>query len=277
MEQTIQNSRAFQIMPDNEKKVIRLGSYFYPFKGVLICEATDEEKKKYYCHKYMTYPIVTDGYNVRDDECITDGIEFLIMGKEGDTLPLRDIHDAADYNAVEHDCEYSMILTDLESCGITLSNRMAYDSEELLPDTITLCLDKIWCGYRMDCDSPGYYVPRRFCHISSKDNQLHQNGRDSHGEEEEDDCTLVERVSDDVWSLMWFFNRKQIRVKVKTYTEHGCGFGFGPNETCGLPEEWPEAVRNLERDINARLDELCREYPDDYNRGKRKDVPKKSE
>ena len=55
-------NRAFQVMPNNENKIIRLGCFFKPLKGVLICEATDEEKEDFCCGKYMTYPIVGNGY-----------------------------------------------------------------------------------------------------------------------------------------------------------------------------------------------------------------------
>ena len=50
--------KGFEVNLEKEEKVIRLGAYSYKLKGVLVCEASEEEKKKYYCGKYMVYPIV---------------------------------------------------------------------------------------------------------------------------------------------------------------------------------------------------------------------------
>ena len=71
---TEDESKKIRVELDHENKVIRLGCWFYDLKGVLIAEATDEDKEKYYCGKYMTYPIVDDDWEVREDECIKDGI-----------------------------------------------------------------------------------------------------------------------------------------------------------------------------------------------------------
>ena len=264
---------AFQIIKDDEKKVIRLGCYFYTLKGVLINEATDEEKEKYCCGKFMTYPIVGDDYEVAEDDCITDGIEMLLIGKQGYTIPLRAVKEAADYNARENCCEYSDVLRSLERQGITVSNRKAYNSNELLPDEITLCIDdKLFMKdtYRLDCNEPCYYVPRRFFTISKEDGKLYQLNKKN----KMDNIDLVERLVEDIWSLIWFFNRKQIRVKIRTYREDGYGYGLVPNELQDIPDDWPEVLLGLEAEINARLDKLCAEYKDDYCRNKREDKPK---
>ena len=49
-------SKKIRVELDHEQKVIRLGCWFYDLKGVLIAEATDEDKEKYHCGKFMTYP-----------------------------------------------------------------------------------------------------------------------------------------------------------------------------------------------------------------------------
>ena len=113
--------QGFEIKLESEQKVIRLGSYFYDLKGVLICEATDEDCKKYYCEKYVTFPIVDEDWRVYDGDSIADGIEHLIVGKKGDTIPLAALKEAADYNAHEHDCTYEDQLLDLERHEITKS------------------------------------------------------------------------------------------------------------------------------------------------------------
>ena len=59
---------------EHENKVIRLDALFYDLKGVLICEATEEEREKYHCGKYMTYPIVEDDWEVHEESCIAGGI-----------------------------------------------------------------------------------------------------------------------------------------------------------------------------------------------------------
>ena len=64
--------QGFEIKLDHEQKVIRLGSYFYDLKGVLIREATDEDRQKYYCNKYVTFPIVDNDWLVYDGDAITD-------------------------------------------------------------------------------------------------------------------------------------------------------------------------------------------------------------
>ena len=60
--------QGFEIKLDHEQKVIRLGSYFYDLKGVLICEATDDDRQKYYCNKYVTFPIIDNNWRVYDGD-----------------------------------------------------------------------------------------------------------------------------------------------------------------------------------------------------------------
>jgi hypothetical protein len=85
---TDDESKKIKVELDHEQKVIHLGCWFYDLKGVLIAEATEEDKKKYYCDKYMTYPIVDDDWFVRDDDFISEGIASLTIGRKGDTIPL---------------------------------------------------------------------------------------------------------------------------------------------------------------------------------------------
>ena len=83
---TDDESKKIKVELDHEQKVIHLGCWFYDLKGVLIAEATEEDQKKYYCGKFMTYPIVDDNWKVREDECIRDGISDLVVGKKGETI-----------------------------------------------------------------------------------------------------------------------------------------------------------------------------------------------
>lgn len=229
-------NRAFQIMPNNENKIIRLGCCFKPLKGVLICEATEEEKDDFCCGKYMTYPIVGNGYEVWGDyEDISRGFEYLIIGKKGDTLPLTKLSDAADYNVSHNECDYYNILTDVEDQGITITNRIDPESEELLPDTITLCIVQIKEDtYKISSAKNNYYVPYRFFNISESRN-------------------LAKQIGDDIWALMWFFNRKQIRVQID------------------VPNEWPEVLRHLEQEINDYLQKPWHKRLDDHYEYKRPD------
>jgi len=269
----------FQIVQIAEKKIIRLGSYFYKLKGYLVKEADEDEKKKYYCGRYMTYPIVDDDFKVRDDDDIIDGIEHLIMGCEGDTLPLAAIADAAEDNAKERNCEFSDVLVGLERNGITLSNRVAYDSEEELPDEITVCLDPGVLGkdcFRLDPQHGCYYLPKRFCYM--KDGELYMDYRsDKKNENPAENDKIYSQLADELWSLSWFFNKPNLHIKVRTYTPDGFAFGFGPNELADITDEWPECIKRLEGQVNERFRKMREEYPDDYYRGKRKDVPKKKE
>lgn len=234
-------NRAFQVMPNNENKIIRLGCFFKPLKGVLICEATDEEKDDFCCGKYMTYPIVGNGYEVWGDyEDIATGFEYLIVGKKGDTLPLKYLRDAADYNVRHNECDYYDILIDIEDQGITVTNRIATDSEELLPDIITLNIRDYHNGeFKISSAKNNYYVPFRQFHISDIDE-------------------MPQLIGDDIWSLMWFFNRKQLRVKID------------------VPEGCPESIYHLEDKINDYLQKPWKGRLDDHYEYKRPDIFMKS-
>ena len=120
---TEDESKKIRVELDHEQKVIRLGCWFYDLKGVLIAEATEEDKKKYYCDRFMTYPIVDDDWAVREDDCLKDGIAALTIGKKGDTIPLIKLSEVLDLNVDERSGDYSDILIDVERHGITVSNR----------------------------------------------------------------------------------------------------------------------------------------------------------
>ena len=112
-------SKKIRVELDHEQKVIRLGCWFYDLKGVLIAEATDEDKEKYHCGKFMTYPIVDDDWEVREDDCIKDGIADLVVGKKGETVPLSKLQDVLDLNAEERSGDYSDILVDVENVTVS--------------------------------------------------------------------------------------------------------------------------------------------------------------
>jgi hypothetical protein len=266
----------FQIVQIAEKKVIRIGSYFFKLKGYLVKEADEDEKKKYYCGKYMTYPIVDDDFKVMDDDDITDGIEMLVIGCEGDTVPLAAIHAAAEDNAVERNCDFADIMVNLERHGITLSNRVAYDSEEEFPDEVVVCLDPRVMGidcFRLDPQRGSYYLPQRFCYI--KDGELYMDYRDDKKNENPNEIDKIYyQLAEELWNLAWFFNKKNLHIRVKTYTPNGYSYGFGPNELADITDEWPDCIKRLESQVNEKFRKMCEEYPNDYFKGKRKDVPK---
>ena len=261
--------QGFEIKLESEQKVIRLGSYFYDLKGVLICEATDEDRKKYYCDKYVTFPIVDEDWRVYDGDDITDGIAHLIIGKKGDTIPLIALKEAADYNAREHDCRYEDQLLDLERHGITVSNRKFRDSAEEFPDNIVIGIDKLGeKSFRMDSDWGSYYIPRRFFYVGDDDELYESDGDDNKPSIYQQ--KLITRIVDDIWSLSWFFNKPKLRVLITAITENG--FGFQRNELGPIPKDWFYTVQTLESEINRELDEMHKKYPDDYYRGKRPDT-----
>ena len=141
-------------------------------------------------------------------------------------------------------------------------------TQEELPETITLEIDKIRSKediYRIDGDWDGYYIPRRFCHVG-KDGQLYQ-----HIEEKEDEVKyqysrIVKQIADDVNSLMWFFNKHNLRVhciSVGSYEE------FKTNSDRRIPDDWHQAVKTLEEDINSEVEKMRGEYPDDHYQLKR--------
>lgn len=263
-------NRYFQIMPDNEGKILTLGCMFKELKGVLICEATEEEKEDFCCGKFMTYPIVGEEYDVWDEyEDIANGFEYGSIGKKGETIPIINLRDAFDYNARHYECDFIDILMDAEMQGVTITNRFGPDSEELLPDTITLCLSQYKSGkYFIESARNNYYIPlHNFC-ISKKDNQLHEIDYRKEGDNV-DGQELVELIGDIVWSYMWFFNRKQIRVQIKTYSEDG--HGWMGDQLFDLPKDWPEIILNLENNINDYLQKPWNKRPYDHWIKKRPD------
>jgi hypothetical protein len=186
---------------------------------------------------------------------------------------------AAEDNVVERNCDYHGVLVDLERQGITLSNRVAFDSEEELPDEITVCLDPGVLGrdsFRLDPQRGCYYIPKRFCYM--KDGELYMDYRgDKKNENPSEHDKIYSQLADELWSLSWFFNKPNLHIKVRTYTPDGFAFGFGPNELADITDEWPECIKRLEGQVNERFRKMREEHPDDYYRGKRKDVPKKKE
>jgi hypothetical protein len=260
--------KSFEVKLDHEKKVIRIGAYFYDLKGVLICEATEEDKKKYYCNRFITFPIVDDDWRVLEDEDISDGLERLIIGKTGDTVPLAALKDAADYNAREHVCGYDELLVGLERKGITISNRKAIDSPEELSDTVVIELSKIpgKHHFRLDSHQDSYYIPRRFFHVGT-DDELYQDAREGKQQTQYTYDKIVQQIADDVFSLSWFFHKPNLKVLVIAYAEESDAshrYEIGP-----VPTDWFYTVQTLERDINRKLDDMYKEEPDKYYKEKR--------
>ena len=261
--------QGFEIKLDHEQKVIRLGSYFYDLKGVLICEATDEDRQKYYCNKYVTFPIVDNDWLVYDGDAIADGIENLIVGKKGDTIPLAALREAADYNAREQDCGYEDQLIDLERHGITVSNRKSKDSAEELSDNIVISIDKLGDKrFRMNSDWGDYYIPKRFFYVGDDDELYESDGDDDKPSLYHQ--KIITRIVDDVYGLSWFFNKPKLRVLVTAITDNGVGSQRYQLEP--IPKDWFYTVQTLEGEINRELDELHKKYPNEYNKGKRPDV-----
>ena len=261
--------QGFEIKLDHEQKVIRLGSYFYDLKGVLICEATDDDRQKYYCNKYVTFPIVDDDWRVYDGDAIADGIENLIVGKKGDTIPLAALREAADYNAREQDCGYEDQLIDLERHGITVSNRKSKDSAEELSDNIVISIDKLGDKrFRMNSDWGDYYIPERFFYIGDDDELYESDGDDDKPSLYHQ--KIITRIVDDVYGLSWFFNKPKLRVLVTAITYNGVGSQRYQLEP--IPKDWFYTVQTLEGEINRELEELHKKYPNEYNKGKRPDV-----
>lgn len=265
--------KGFEVKLAEEGKVIRLGSYFYDLKGVLICEATEEDKKKFYCGRFVTFPIVDDDWKIMESEHIVNGIEHLVIGKKGDTLPLSAIQDAANYNAREHICGYDELLVDLERKGITLSNRKSLDSSEELSNNVVIELIKVHGKnhFRLDSHQDSYYIPTRFFHVGT-DDELYQDAIDDKKQTEYKYDKIVEQIADDVNSLSWFFHKSNLKVLVTAYTQDGEAsqrYKIGP-----VPKEWYYTVQTLETDINRKLDELYREHPGNYYKKKRPDIYK---
>ena len=251
--------KGFEVNLENEQKVIRLGAYFYDLKGVLICEATDEDRKKYYCGKYITFPIVDDDWRVYDGKDITDGIELLIVGKKGDTVPLIALREAADYNAREHVCDYEDQLFDLERHGITITNRKEDNPAEELTENVVISIEKLSDRhFRMDAEWKGYYIPRRYFFVGD-DDELYES--DDDGKPSAYNQKIVSRIVYNVWGLSWFFNKPKLRVLVTATTKDGV--------QASIPKDWFYTVQTLESDVNRELDEMHKQQPNNYNRRKR--------
>ena len=263
---TEDESKKIKVELDHEQKVIYLGCWFYDLKGVLIAEATEEDKKKYYCGKFMTYPIVDDDWQVRDDECISVGIGSLVVGKKGETIPLIKLQEVLDLNAEERSGDYSDILNDAERHGLTISNRMEDNPQEEFPETITLEIDKIRKTdvYRIDSDWKGYYIPRRFCHVG-KDGILYQ-GIDEKENEGSQYQKIVYQIADDVNCLSWFFNKHNLKVRCQNARSND---DAQPGNEHSIPDDWHISLKTLEEDINSEIERMQGEYPGDYNRQKR--------
>lgn len=264
---TEDDNKKIRVELDHEQKVISLDCWFYDLKGVLIAEATEEDKKRYYCGRFMTYPIVNDDWEVREDDCIKEGIESLVIGKKGDTIPLFKFQDVLDLNAEERSGDYSDILIDAERHGITVSNRMKDNPQEELPETIILEIDKIRKDqdiFNINSDWHGYYIPRRYCHVG-KDGKLYQGA-----EEKENECSqyqqIVYQIAEDVNGISWFFNKHNLRVRCKSVGSYD---ESQANPDRRIPDDWHIAVKTLEDDINREIAQRQEEYPDDYFRSKR--------
>lgn len=269
----IKTRNGLEVKLDQEHKIIRLGAYFYELKGVMICEATEEDKKKFYCGRFVTFPIVDDDWRVYEDDhiSISNGIERLIVGKMGDTVLLSAVSDAADYNAEERVCGYDELLVDAERKGITLSNRKSLDSAEELSDTVVIEIEKIYgkTHFRLNSHPDSYYIPTRFFHVGT-DDELYQNAPDGKEQTEYNYDKIVQQIADDVSSLAWFFHKPNLKVLVIAYTQDDDGkqrYEIGP-----VPKDWYYTVQTLESDINRALDENRKEFPDNFYCHKRPDI-----
>ncbi len=259
----------FQIVLCPEKKVIRVGFFFYKLKGYLVKEATEEEQKKYSCNKYMTYPVVGDDFEVKEGEEIADGIGILVIGNEGDTVLLEEIRDAAIRNVKERGCEYESLLVDLERQGITISNRVSLDDKEELPEEIVICITKANNFYSVETECNNYYIPERECFF--KDGNLYVDYSDI--KDTYDDYKIENQITKDLYSLSWFFNKPNLHVKIMTYGNND----RYSSELKEIPEDWPDCVKRLEDEINKKHKEKWAKHPNDYYKKKRKDVFKKAE
>lgn len=242
---------------DHESKVIRLDALFYDLKGVLICEATEEEREKYHCGKYMTYPIVEDDWEVREEGCIAGGIGRLVVGKKGDTILWDNsaLIDAIRYNADHHCGSYQELLLDLKQKGITISTKKSLDSDEEWSDVIGLVLAKCGGHYRIESYENGFYIPERLFYIG-EDDELYQvtgNALDGFGYTNR---SLVEEIADDVYELSFYFDKPNLQVFVATLDD-----AIPAHFQAEIPKEWFYTLHTLEADINRRVKELRRDYP----------------
>ena len=260
--------KGFEVNLEKEEKVIRLGAYSYKLKGVLICEASEEEKKKYYCDKYMIYPIVGDPWRVYEGDEIINGIDRLVIGKSGDTLLLKDLFEVIDYNTSENCCEYEAVLQDVERAGITVSNRKSLDSSEELSDTIVLeVIEDRKNLFRIQSIDDSYYIgPRNF--YVGDDDELYECRGD--GSSSPYTQKIITRLVDDVYGLSYFFNKPNLRVLVTARVEKDKEKYEYENVT--IPKDWYYTIQTLESDVNRELDELFQKYPNSYYKEKRPDV-----
>lgn len=260
--------QGFEVNLEKEEKVIRLGAYSYKFKGVLICEASEEEKKKYYCDKYMIYPIVDDPLRVYEGDEIINGIDSLVIGKCGDTLLLKDLFEAIDYNTSENCCEYEAVLQDVERCGITVSNRKSLDSSEELSDTIVLeVIEDRKNLFRIQSIDDSYYIGPRNFYVGDDDELYECRGDGSSSPYKQ---KIITRLVDDVYGLSYFFNKPNLRVLVTARVEKNKEKYEYENVT--IPKDWYYTIQTLESDVNRELDELFKKYPNSYYKEKRPDV-----
>ena len=260
--------KGYEVNLEKEEKVIRLGAYSYKLKGLLICEASEEEKKKYYCDKYMIYPIVDDPWRVYEGDEICNGIDRLIIGKQGDTLLLKDLFEAIDYNASENRCEYEAVLQDVERCGITVSNRKSLDSSEELSDTIVLeVMEDRKNLFRVQSLDDSYYIGSRNFYVGD-DDELYECERD--GSRSPYNQEIIMRLVDDVYGLSYFFNKPNLRVLVTARVAKDKENYEYENVT--IPKDWYYTIQTLESDINRELDALQQQYPNSYFKDKRPDV-----
>ena len=261
--------KGFEVNLESEQKVIRIGSYFYDLKGVLICEANEEERKKFYCNRFMTYPIVDDDWHIYEGDEIIDGLYHLIVGKKGDTVTIWDMYSAAQHNVISHDCAYDDILCGLERQGITISNRKSLDSTEELSDTIVIIIEKKGDrDFSMRSHPDSYYIPSRVFRVGDDNDELYEYNQNDRSEK------IWRKISwciiDDVKGLSWFFNKPKLRVFL---TAHIYNKDTKSYEYSQIPKDWFYTVHALEDEINNALAENeknCKEY----NTMKRPDIPK---
>ena len=270
MSKCVHSHKGFEVNLESEQKVIRIGSYFYDLKGVLICEANEEEKKKFYCNRFMTYPIVDDEWRIYEGEEITDGLWQLIVGKKGDTVLLQDIYSAAQHNVKAHDCAYDDVLCGLEQHGITISNRKSLDSNEELSDTVVIIIEK-WGErhFKFSAHPDSYYIPSRYFRVGDDDDELYE--YDESVRSEKTGWKISTRIIEDIWGLSWFFNKPNLRVFLVAhiYNKESKSYEYGQ-----IPKDWFYTIHSLESEINNGLVAKHKEYPNYYNTMKRPDAPK---
>ena len=242
---------------EHENKVIRLDALFYDLKGVLICEATEEERKKYHCGKYMTYPIVEDDWEVHEESCIAGGIGRLVVGKRGDTILWDNsaLIDAIRYNADHHRGSYQELLLDLKQKGITISTKKSLDSDEEWSDVIGLVLTKCGGYYRIESNENGFYIPERLFYIG-EDDELYQMTGSALDGFEYTKRSLVEEIADDVYELSFYFDKPNLQVYVATLDD-----AIPAHFQAEIPKDWFYTLHTLEADINRRVKELRMDYP----------------